>query len=101
MLNGKRIHVENGVCVDDNGTLAGSDLDMADAVRNVVQMVGRSLPEAALMAATAPAHFLGLQGERGSLSIGRRADIVWLDKKLNLKGTFIGARTDEQLKLTA
>ena len=90
MLNGKRIHVENGVCVDDNGTLAGSDLDMADAVRNVVRMVGRSLPEAALMAATAPARFLGLDAERGSLATGHRADIVWLDKKLNLKGTFIG-----------
>jgi N-acetylglucosamine-6-phosphate deacetylase len=101
MLNGKRIHVENGVCVDDNGTLAGSDLDMADAVRNIVQTVGRSLPEAALMAATAPAHFLGLQDERGSLSVGRRADIVWLDKKLNLKGTFIGGQSDEALKLTA
>jgi len=81
--------------------LAGSDLDMADAVRNVVRTVGRSLPEAARMAATAPAHFLGLQAERGALSIGQRADIVWLDKKLNLKGTFIGGHTDEQLKLTA
>ena len=101
MLNGTRIHVENGVCVDDNGTLAGSDLDMADAVRNVVQKVGRSLPDAALMAATAPARFLGLDAERGSLATGQRADIVWLDKTLNLKGTFIGARADEQLKLTA
>ncbi len=101
MLNGKRIHVENGVCVDDNGTLAGSDLDMADAVRNVVQTVGRTLPEAAIMAATAPAHFLGLGAERGRLSVGQRADIVWLDKKLNLKGTFIGGHTDEALKLTA
>ena len=101
MLNGKRIHVENGVCVDDSGTLAGSDLDMVDAVRNVVQMLGRTLPEAAIMAATAPAHFLGLEAERGSLSAGQRADIVWLDKKLNIKGTFIGARTGEPLKLTA
>ncbi len=101
MLNGKRIHVENGVCVDDSGTLAGSDLDMVDAVRNVVQMLGRTLPEAAIMAATAPAHFLGLEAERGTLSAGQRADIVWLDKKLNIKGTFIGARAGEPLKLTA
>ena len=92
VLNGKRIHVENGVCVDDNGTLAGSDLDMADAVRNVVQVVGRTLPEAAVMAATAPAQFLGLDAERGTLSVGRRADIVWLDRRLAVKGTFIGGR---------
>ncbi len=101
MLNGKRIHVENGVCVDDNGTLAGSDLDMATAVRHVVREVGRSLPEAALMAASAPARFLGLDAERGTLVAGHRADIVWLDKTLTLKGTFIGAQGDEQLKLTA
>ncbi len=101
MLNGKRIHVENGVCVDDNGTLAGSDLDMATAVRHVVREVGRSLPEAALMAASAPARFLGLDAERGTLVAGHRADIVWLDKTLTLKGTFIGAHADEPLKLTA
>ena len=101
ILNGKRIHVENGVCVDDNGTLAGSDLDMVDAVRNIVQSVGRTLPEAAIMAATAPAHFLGLGAERGTLRAGQRADIVWLDKTLNIKGTFIGARIDAPLKLTA
>ena len=101
MLNGRRIHVENGVCVDDNGTLAGSDLDMATAVRNTVQQVGRSIVETAVMAATAPAHFLGLGAVQGTLAVGQRADIVWMDKKLNLKGTFIGAKADEQLKLTA
>jgi len=53
------------------------------------------------MAATAPARFLGVDAERGSLIAGQRADIVWLDKTLNLKGTFIGARADEPLKLTA
>ncbi len=100
MLNGKRIHVENGVCVDDSGTLAGSDLDMVDAVRNVVQMLGRTLPEAATMAATAPAHFLGLEAERGSLSAGQRADIVWLDKKLNLCETIVGGSVPIYVDLT-
>ena len=101
ILNGKRIHVENGVCVDDNGTLAGSDLDMAEAVRNTVQYVGRTIAETAIMAATAPARFLGLGAERGSLIAGQRADIVWMDKALNMKGTFIGGHADQQLKLTA
>jgi N-acetylglucosamine-6-phosphate deacetylase len=59
-------------------------------VRNIVREVGRTLPEAAIMAASAPAHFLGLSAERGSLVAGQRADIVWMDKKLNMMGTFIG-----------
>ena len=97
MLNGQRIHVENGVCVGDNGTLAGSDLDMATAVRNAVRHIGVSISDAAIMAATAPANFLGLGTARGSLTVGQRADIVWLDKDLNVQGTFVGARQDERV----
>jgi N-acetylglucosamine-6-phosphate deacetylase len=92
VLNGQTITVRDGVCVGPDGTLAGSDLDMATAVRNTVEHIGRTLPEAAIMAATAPAHFLGLGSSRGSLAIGQRADIVWVDADLQVRGVFIGAR---------
>ncbi|HTM81271.1 N-acetylglucosamine-6-phosphate deacetylase [Asticcacaulis sp.] len=95
VLNGQTITVRDGVCVGPDGTLAGSDLDMATAVRNTVEHIGRTLPEAAIMAATAPAHFLGLGSSRGSLAIGQRADIVWMDADLRVRGVFIGARSDE------
>ncbi len=97
VLNGQQIHVEDGVCIGPDGTLAGSDLDMATAVRNTVQKIGVSLSDASVMAAGAPAAFLGLQSARGALVAGRRADIVWLDQDLQVKGTFIGARQDEAL----
>lgn len=93
MLNGQPIHVENGVCVGPDGTLAGSDLDMVTAVRNMVEHVGVSVEDAGLMAATAPARFLGLGAARGSLVPGQRADMVWLDDRLNLNATFIGGRS--------
>ncbi len=92
VLNGQTITVRDGVCVGPDGTLAGSDLDMATAVRNTVEHIGRTLGEAAIMAATAPAHFLGLGASRGSLDIGQRADIVWMDAELQVRGVFIGAR---------
>jgi N-acetylglucosamine-6-phosphate deacetylase len=92
VLNGQTITVRDGVCVGPDGTLAGSDLDMATAVRNTVEHIGRTLGEAATMAATAPAHFLGLGASRGSLDIGQRADIVWMDAELQVRGVFIGAR---------
>ncbi|ESQ82189.1 N-acetylglucosamine 6-phosphate deacetylase [Asticcacaulis sp. AC466] len=95
VLNGQTIVVRDGVCVGPDGTLAGSDLDMTTAVRNTVRHIGRTLPEAAIMAATAPAHFLGLGASRGTLAIGQRADIVWLDADLQIKGTFIGASQSE------
>ncbi len=91
VLNGQTIHVEDGVCIGPDGTLAGSDLDMATAVRNTVLKVGVSLSDASVMAAGAPAAFLGLQTARGALVPGQRADLVWLDKDLQVRGTFIGA----------
>ncbi|HTN40475.1 MAG TPA: N-acetylglucosamine-6-phosphate deacetylase [Asticcacaulis sp.] len=94
VLNGQTIIVRDGVCVGPDGTLAGSDLDMATAVRNTVEHIGRTLPEAAIMAATAPAHFLGLGASRGSLSIGQRADIVWMDSALQVRQVFVGAKSD-------
>lgn len=95
VLNGQAIHVENGVCVGPDGTLAGSDLDMVTAVRNAIRLADASIVDAAIMAATAPAEFLGLGAARGSLVVGQRADVVWLDEDLEIQGTFIGASVDE------
>jgi len=100
-LNGQAIHVENGVCVGPDGTLAGSDLDMATAVKYCVEHAQASIGDAAVMAAHAPAAFLGLQADRGSLVAGQRADIVWMDDGLNIKGTFIGADAETVLPLSA
>jgi len=36
MLHGRRVHVKDGICVDEAGTLAGSSIDMATSVRNCV-----------------------------------------------------------------
>ncbi len=65
---------------------------MATAVRNMVQHVGVSIAETAIMAATAPARFLGVGSARGSLAIGQRADLVWLDAGLAVQDVFIGAQ---------
>lgn len=93
VLNGQTIRVNDGVCVGIDGTLAGSDLDMATAVRNLVTQVGAPLDQAAIMAATAPAAFLGVSASRGALSVGQRADMVWLDDALQVRATYIGGRS--------
>ena len=61
-LQGRMIAVADGVLVDEDGTLAGCDIDMASTVRNAVQLLGVSLPEAVRMASQYPAEFLGLGG---------------------------------------
>ena len=91
VLQGKQIHVENGVCVNSDGTLAGCDLDMASAVRNLVHSTDTDPAIAAAMASTNPAAFLRLTDERGALAAGLRADWVWLDAGFAPRGTWIGA----------
>ncbi len=88
-LHGRRILVEGGRCLGEDGTLAGSSLDMAGAFRNAVQRIGLSEMDAAAMAATSPAAFLGLSDERGALAPGLAADWVQLTRDLAPVGTWI------------
>jgi N-acetylglucosamine-6-phosphate deacetylase len=88
MLQGRRIHVKDGACVDDAGTLAGSAVDMATSLRNCVEMLGLPLERAARMASTYPAEFLGL-AELGRISAGYRANLVALDDDLGVRATWI------------
>lgn len=89
MLNGERIRVEGSVCLNDAGTLAGCNLDMASAVRNTHEL-GVTVEEAVAMASANPAAFLGLSDMVGHLAPGHRADFVWLDRQLEVRGTWIG-----------
>ena len=90
MLQGRSITVSDGMCVGMDGTFAGSDLDMAGAVREVVARAGLAVPQAAAMASSSPAAFLGLSHERGALAPGLRADWVWMTPDLHAAGTWIG-----------
>lgn len=89
-IQGRPIRVVDGVCVDENGTLAGSDLDMAGAVKNAVELAGLSLEDAAKMASANPAAFIGLQEAHGVIAPGARADLVLLDQELKARRTWIG-----------
>ena len=89
LLQGKKISVRDGYCVDDAGTLAGTTLTMTDAIRNAISMLGLPLQEAVRMASEYPADFLGLSGELGSIKAGQRASFVAADDDLNVLSTWI------------
>lgn len=89
MLQGRRIGVRDGVCVDEGGTLSGSAIDMATAVRNSVAMLGLPLAQAARMASTHPAQFLGLGDELGRIAAGYRANLAAVDADVNVVATWI------------
>ena len=89
ILNGKTIHVENGRCVTADGTLAGSDLGMIEAVRNVIRFGGVDQLEALRMASAYPAHAIRLEDELGYIRPGYRANLIELDPKLKVVRSWI------------
>jgi len=78
----------DGVRLAD-GTLAGSNLAMDQAVRNLVSFTGCAPEVACAAAAAAPAHLLG-DRRRGALSAGARADVALLTPRLDVVATIVG-----------
>jgi N-acetylglucosamine-6-phosphate deacetylase len=93
VLNGETITVKDGVCQTATGVLAGSALNMVTAVRNSVQMLGIPLEEAARMASTYPAEFLGLGKTHGRIAAGYQADLVLLDDEYRVAQSWISGKT--------
>lgn len=92
-LAGKWISAKAGALRSEDGTLAGSNLDMASALRHATEMIGINVAQASQMASATPAAFMRLGGEFGTLAAGQRADIVHLDEALSPQASWIaGAR---------
>lgn len=92
-LNGETITAKDGICRTADGVLAGSALDMATALRNCVQQLHLPLDEAARMASTYPADFLGLTHSHGRIAAGYRADFALIDDTMHVCETWIGGVT--------
>lgn len=87
-IGGRPITVGDAACLED-GTLAGSVLTMDRAFALLVETIGLSLPDAAVVCCTTPARELGLHGF-GVLAPGGIADLVVLDRALRVVRTYIG-----------
>lgn len=83
VLDGRVITRQGNTLTDATGTLAGAHLPMDQAVRNMVHLAGASQASALRMAATAPAHALGLSHELGYLACGYRAGLTLLSADLH------------------
>ena len=90
-LGGRPIRVGERAAFLDDGTLAGSTLTMDGAFRSVVSAFGGSIVEAATLCSTTPARELALTGF-GVIAVGATADVVVLDRALNVTRTFIAGQ---------
>ena len=92
-LYGAEVRVIGGRCARSDGTLAGSALDMAAAVRNCVKMLEVSLEDALQFASRTPAEYIGLGQLLGGLLPGYRADVVALDPgTFDVLGTWVAGK---------
>ena len=89
--SGERVRKMDGVGVTLEGSaLASCVMGMDHCLRTMHFAAGVPLPEAVRMATLTPARILGIDSEIGSLERGKRADLVVLDRELNVRGVYVG-----------
>ena len=97
LTNGLPVIVEEGVAkLPDRTALAGSVATMDQLLQNMVHLANATLPDAVMMASETPAKIVGLT-DRGTLDLGKRADIVLFDENLQITRTIVGGQTVYQI----
>ena len=82
-LGGQQVTVNGRLATLSDGTIAGSVTNVFDGMRNAVAF-GIPLEEAITAVTVTPAKSIGIFNEIGSITPGKRADVILVDKKLNL-----------------
>jgi N-acetylglucosamine-6-phosphate deacetylase len=91
--NGVKVIVEDGVAkMQDRRSFAGSVATADKLVRNMISLGGVSLMDTIQMMTCTPAAIMGVADRKGSLEVGKDADIVLFDKEINICKTIIGGR---------
>ena len=89
-LGGAKIIYKDNLCKLEDGTIAGSVLKLNKGVWNVYTNTSIPLWECVNCATLNPATTIGVADRKGSIEVGKDADIVVLDDEFNVKKTIIG-----------
>ena len=89
-LNDRLITRNQGKLILEDGTLAGADISLSDAVRYMVNEVGVLQDDAIRMASLIPAKVLGLESEIGCLLPDTQADFLWMKNALAIEKVWVG-----------
>jgi N-acetylglucosamine-6-phosphate deacetylase len=85
----EQVNVSNGRTQNERGSIAGSVITMLDASKRM-RSLAFTAAEVSRMGSFNPAKLLGLESTRGSIEIGKRADLILVDEAGELKMTLIG-----------
>jgi N-acetylglucosamine-6-phosphate deacetylase len=96
--NGVEVIIEDGVAkMTDRNSFAGSVATFDRLVRTMLTLAEVSLLDTITMASLTPARIMKVQDQKGSLEIGKDADIVIFDKDINIQMTMVEGRIIYQL----
>lgn len=91
---GQEVIVEDGVAkMPDRSCFAGSVATADRLVRTIIKEGGVSLEDAVRMMTLNPAHFMRIERRKGSIEVGKDADIVIFDNNIEIKRTIINGKT--------
>lgn len=81
-----RIVIDNGVCkLADHSALVGSIATSDQLIRTMVEKAKLPLEDAIRMVSETPARLMGVYDRVGSLQKGKDADVLIIDRKLNVR----------------
>ncbi|MES9735888.1 N-acetylglucosamine-6-phosphate deacetylase [Peribacillus frigoritolerans] len=87
-LGGQPVNVDETKATLSDGTLAGSILKMNDAIKNTMEYTNCSMTDIIKMTAENPAKQLRIFDRKGSIQVGKDADLVILNDRLDVEMTF-------------
>ncbi len=80
---------------DENGRLSGSQLSLDRACQNVMKHTGCGIKDAFLMASRNPARIIGMENEIGTIAVGKKANLVFVDEVFNVKKVIFNGKVVE------
>jgi len=93
LKNGLKVIIEDGVAkLPDRSAFAGSVATADRLVRNMVTIAGVPLIDAIKMMTNTPATIMGASDRKGTIAVGKDADLVLFDEQINVHQTIIGGR---------
>ena len=88
-LGGQDVWLQNGAAHLADSTLAGSATNLYDCMRKAVEF-GIPKEQAILSATLIPAREIGQENETGSIAVGKLADFIVCDDRLNRNAVWLG-----------
>ena len=91
--NGQKVLIEEGVAkLPDRSAFAGSVATADRLVRNMIKLAKVPLPDAVKMMTQTPARIIGVEHKKGSLEVGKDADLILFDDDVTICLTMIEGR---------